>query len=168
MHKGDPFFPFVQMQDPSTLLHNPSLQSAEQFCLQASPYVPWSQAIKHITLHLIFSLFLIWFVVTCKLLCKYFYTIAFSTYFHEIFCIHFVIKYNWLRINNVLLLLQKTSRYPKAHPLSQCPLVELQGRLCKQFPLHCVIQSLPYIPFVQPVVRNEKFISRCQCSKNDI
>lgn len=59
-------------------------------------------------------------------------------------------------INNVLLLLQKTSRYPKAHPLSQCPLVELQGRLCKQFPLHCVMQSLPYIPFLQPVVRNEK------------
>lgn len=54
-------------------------------------------------------------------------------------------------INNVLLLLQKESIYPKAHPLSQCPLAELQGRLCKQFPLHCVIQSLPYIPFLQPV-----------------
>lgn len=53
-----------------------------------------------------------------------------------------------------LLLLQNTSKYPEAHPLSQCPLVELQDTLCKQFRLQLYLQSLPYIPFLQPVVIN--------------
>lgn len=47
LHKGGPFFSCVQMQEPSTLLHNPYLQFSEQFCRQPSPYIPLSQAIKY-------------------------------------------------------------------------------------------------------------------------
>lgn len=47
----------------------------------------------------------------------------------------------------------KTSRYPEAHPLSQCPLVELQETFFKQFPLQWLIQSVPNIPCSQPVVK---------------
>lgn len=53
-----------------------------------------------------------------------------------------------------ILLLQKASKYPEAHPSSQCPLIELQETLCKQFPLQWLVQSGPNVPFSQPVVRN--------------
>lgn len=61
--------------------------------------------------------------------------LSFLYLFLWFFLCHFVIKCNKLTINNVLLLLQKKSKYPEAHPLSQCPLVELQGTLLKQFSL---------------------------------
>lgn len=56
LHTGDPFFLCVHMQEPSTLLHNPYLQSREQFCRQASPYLPLSQAIKHNNICFLLSL----------------------------------------------------------------------------------------------------------------
>lgn len=55
-------------------------------------------------------------------------------------------------LRKYLLLLQKASKYPEAHPLSQCPLVELQGPLSKQCPLQCVLQPIPNISCSQPVV----------------
>lgn len=56
-----------------------------------------------------------------------------------------------------LLLLQKGSSYPEAHPLSQCPVVELQGPLCRQCPLHLLLQPLPNVPISQPVSNYNKF-----------
>lgn len=50
-----------------------------------------------------------------------------------------------------ILLLQKGSLYPGAHPLSQCQVVELQGTLLRQCPLHWLLQPLANVPISQPV-----------------
>lgn len=68
------------------------------------------------------------------------------------FTLHFHIILYYLL--TYLLLLQNASKYPEAHPLSQCPLVELQLSFAKQFPLQCLLQSIPNFPFSQPVVNN--------------
>lgn len=48
--------------------------------------------------------------------------------------------------------MQKGSPYPEAHPRSQRPVVELQGALCRQCPLHRLLQPLPNVPISQPVI----------------
>lgn len=53
-----------------------------------------------------------------------------------------------------LLLLQNASKYPEAHPLSQCPLVGLQVSFAIQFPLQWLLQSIPNFPRSQPVINN--------------
>lgn len=63
-----------------------------------------------------------------------------------------------------LLLLQNSSTKPVAHPLSQCPSVELQ--VCKQFSLHWLLQFLPNFPFSQPVVNNINLTHKIQFYKN--
>lgn len=54
-----------------------------------------------------------------------------------------------------ILLLQKAPTYPESHPLSQCPLDELQVTLSKQCPLQLLLHSLPNVPTLHPVVNNK-------------
>lgn len=59
-------------------------------------------------------------------------------YLNYIYVNEIMFQYNVMNSYEIIthiLLLQKASKYPEAHPLSQCPLIELQETLCKQFPL---------------------------------
>lgn len=67
--------------------------------------------------------------------------------------LYFTHTHYFLFYTNILLL-QNSSKYPESHPLSQCPLVELQVFSNKQFPLQWLLQSVPNFPFLQPVVKN--------------
>lgn len=67
--------------------------------------------------------------------------------------LYFTHTHYFLFYTNILLL-QNSSKYPESHPLSQCPLVELQVSFAIQFPLQWLLQPIPNFSFSQPVVKN--------------
>lgn len=87
---GEPCIPCMQIQDPSTLLHNPSLQFSEQFCLQSSPYFLSSHAIKQKTRDLIFL--------------KLLYNKPFHKHIHTILNMFYLLKMLMINLNHCLLL----------------------------------------------------------------
>lgn len=124
------------MQEPSTLLHTPSMQLWEQLRIQFTPYVILSHSNKQVFLHFYFA-YLKVHVLVIKMEWKF-----------KLIVFRFMLTY--------ILLLQKGSTYPESHPLSQCPFVELQVALSKQFPLQWWLQSRPNVPFSQSEISNFK------------